>query len=147
SPLIMYMTSSLGSLWNSLRNSRPRATNAMLSGACHSTVLGLPDALMLLITCPRSTAFISSIASPLDAEQLRRGPAEDRRLVVVAQSAGAQDQVHGGLRPRVREIGADQQLAHADFGGQVHHAFRIEHHRVVVHLLEVFRGLLPDRSV
>jgi len=44
SPLIIYMTSSLGSLWNSLRNSRPRATKAMLSGACHRTVLGRPEA-------------------------------------------------------------------------------------------------------
>ena len=50
SPLIMYMTSSLGSLWNSLRNSRPRATKAMLSGACHSTVFGRPDSRMRLMT-------------------------------------------------------------------------------------------------
>src|SRR2546426_646477 len=61
SPLIMYMTSSLGSLWNSLRNSRPRATKAMLSGACQRTVLGRPEALMAVMTCPRLTAFSSSI--------------------------------------------------------------------------------------
>ncbi len=50
SPLIMYMTSSLGSLWNSLRNSRPRATKATLSGACHRTVLGRPEARIVLMT-------------------------------------------------------------------------------------------------
>src|SRR6185503_16449461 len=61
SPLIMYMTSSLGSRWNSLRNSRPRATKATLSGACHRTVLGRPEPRMLDITCPRSTAFSSSM--------------------------------------------------------------------------------------
>src|SRR5947207_10971890 len=61
SPLIMYMTSSLGSLWNSLRNSRPRATKAMLSGACQRTVLGRPELRMVVMTCPRSTAFTSSI--------------------------------------------------------------------------------------
>src|SRR5215510_902701 len=57
----MYMTSSLGSRWNSLRNSRPRATKATLSGACHRTVLGRPEPRMLDITCPRSTAFSSSM--------------------------------------------------------------------------------------
>src|SRR5690242_8416608 len=30
----MYMTSSLGSVWNSLRPLRPRATKAMVSGVC-----------------------------------------------------------------------------------------------------------------
>src|SRR6185295_16285458 len=63
SPLIMYMTSSLGSEWNSLRNSRPRATNAMLSGACHSTVLGRPELRMVVMTSPRLTAFTSSMES------------------------------------------------------------------------------------
>src|SRR5215831_8669299 len=70
SPLIMYMTSSLGSSWNSLRNSRPRATNAMLSGACHSTVLGRPELRILVTTCPRSTAFISSMDHPTSTETI-----------------------------------------------------------------------------
>src|SRR2546428_2138990 len=61
SPLIMYMTSSLGSTWNSLRCSRPRATNAMLSGACQSTVLGREEWRMPLMTWPRSTARISAM--------------------------------------------------------------------------------------
>src|SRR6266850_1840886 len=64
SPLIIYMTSSLGSRWNSLRSSRPRATKATLSGACHRTVLGRPEPRMLDITCPRSTAFSSSMWAP-----------------------------------------------------------------------------------
>jgi len=58
SPLIMNMTSSLGSLWNSLRCSRPRATKAMLSGACHRTVLGREELRMVVMTWPRSTACI-----------------------------------------------------------------------------------------
>src|SRR5215467_15805303 len=41
SPLIMYMTSSLGSEWNSLRPTRPRATNAIVSGACQRMLTGL----------------------------------------------------------------------------------------------------------
>src|SRR5437879_11360003 len=61
SPLIMNMTSALGSLWNSLRCSRPRATKAMLSGACHRTVLGREELRMVVMTWPRSTACISSM--------------------------------------------------------------------------------------
>src|SRR6266567_4754702 len=61
SPLIMNMTSSLGSLWNSLRCSRPRATKAMLSGACQRTVLGREELRMVVMTWPRSTARISSM--------------------------------------------------------------------------------------
>src|SRR5829696_874939 len=87
SPLIMYMTSSLGSLWNSLRNSRPRATNAMLSGACHSTVLGRPELLMVVMTCPRLTAFISSIGRASD----RAGRTEPGDLLVVEAEPRAQD--------------------------------------------------------
>ena len=80
SPLIMYMTSSLGSLWNSLRNSRPRATNAMLSGAYHSTVLGRPEPLIVVMTCPRLTAFSSSMANASN----RAGTAKPRDLLVPA---------------------------------------------------------------
>src|SRR5687768_14695788 len=73
SPLIMYITSSLGSLWNSLRNSRPRATNAMLSGACQSTVLGRPEPRIVFITSPRLTAFMSSMAA-LSPDREQFGP-------------------------------------------------------------------------
>src|SRR3954463_10208379 len=86
SPLIMYMTSSLGSLWNSLRNSRPRATNAMLSGACQRTVFGRPDALMLVMTCPRLTAFISSMRSSPERAEL----AEALDLLVIQAERVAQ---------------------------------------------------------
>src|SRR5207247_1615373 len=94
SPLIMYMTSSLGSLWNSLRNSRPRATKAMLSGACQRTVLGRPECLMVAMTCPRLTAFSSSIA--LLPRVLRRGSKRPDRaqacdLRVVEAQPFAQD--------------------------------------------------------
>src|SRR5437588_594990 len=37
----MYMTSSLGSAWNSLRCARPRATKATVSGACQRMLTGL----------------------------------------------------------------------------------------------------------
>src|SRR5215510_10685741 len=39
----MYMTSSLGLMWNSLRYSRPRAMNTSDSSSCHSTLTRLPD--------------------------------------------------------------------------------------------------------
>src|SRR5262249_20683484 len=130
SPLIMYMTSSLGSLWNSLRNSRPRATKAMESGACQSTVFGRPELRIEVMTCPRSTAFISSMTSSLDQEQLRGVAAENRDLVVVAQSRRLENQAHLGLRPRIRKVGADDELTRTDLGGQVAHALAVEDHRV-----------------
>src|SRR5262245_65674566 len=71
----MYMTSSLGSRWNSLRNSRPRATKATLSGACHRTVLGRPESRMLDITCPRSTAFSSSMSKDSSLPEALAGQA------------------------------------------------------------------------
>src|SRR5262245_50646470 len=71
----MYMTSSLGSRWNSLRNSRPRATKATLSGACHRTVLGRPEPRMLDITCPRSTALSSSMSKDSSLPEALAGQA------------------------------------------------------------------------
>src|SRR5580692_9094927 len=38
----MYITSSAGLMWNSLRYSRPRATNARVSSSCHSTCTRFP---------------------------------------------------------------------------------------------------------
>ena len=73
----------------------------------------------------------------LDAQQLGRGAAEDRRPVVVAQARRLQDQVDGGLRPRIGIVGADHELARADLRHQVAHAFGPEHHGVVVELLQV----------
>src|SRR4029453_5710999 len=116
SPLIMYMTSSLGSLWNSLRNSRPRATNAMLSGACHRTVLGRPEARMLLMTCPRSIAFISSIGLLL-------------RRVLDAQ---------------VESAGMEPEALHARARGDHLHLVVDEDHRRVLH--DQALGLLVEIS-
>src|SRR5262245_66596949 len=73
----MYMTSSLGSRWNSLRNSRPRATKATLSGACHRTVLGRPEPRMLDMTCSRSTAFSSSMTKNSSLTEVLDGQARD----------------------------------------------------------------------
>ena len=57
----MYMTSSLGSEWNSLLCARPRATKAMVSGACHRMLTGLTLFLMPSETSARLTAFSSVI--------------------------------------------------------------------------------------
>src|SRR5687768_6141015 len=108
SPMIMYMTSSLGSLWNSLRNSRPRATNAMLSGACHSTVLGRPEPRIVFITSPRLTAFMSSMAAlspqflhhedPTGARRLTRDRPERSSPSDRATEQPAEDGIGVGIR-------------------------------------------------
>src|SRR5512143_3765593 len=54
SPRIMYMTSSLGSTWNSLRPSRPRATKAMESSVCQSTLIGRVAFAMSAVISSRS---------------------------------------------------------------------------------------------
>ena len=55
SPLIMYMTSSLGSTWNSLRPSRPRATKAIESSVCQSTLMGWVAVAMRAVIWSRSS--------------------------------------------------------------------------------------------
>src|SRR5258708_3279596 len=55
----MYMTSSLGSAWNSLRCVRPRATKAMVSGACQRMLTGLTLLRMPSETSARLTALSS----------------------------------------------------------------------------------------
>jgi len=57
--LIMYMTSSLGSEWNSLRCSLPRATKASVSGAYQSILTGLTLFPMPSETSARLTALSS----------------------------------------------------------------------------------------
>src|SRR6266436_4047852 len=57
----MYMTSSLGSAWNSLRCARPRATKAMVSGACQRMLTGLTLLRMPSETSARLTALSSVI--------------------------------------------------------------------------------------
>src|SRR5262245_26043107 len=104
-PLIMYMTSSLGSRWNSLRNSRPRATKATLSGACHRTVLGRPEPRMLDITRPRSTAFSSSLAkdSPLPGALAGQAGALGEHAELFPHDA----RVHARSRESLREAAVD----------------------------------------
>src|SRR5215467_4098419 len=77
SPLIMYMTSSLGSEWNSLRPTRPRATNAIVSGACHRMLTGLTLFAMPSETSLRLTALssdtVSLIKSSVSPDCKRKG--------------------------------------------------------------------------
>src|SRR4030095_10295099 len=101
----MYMTSSLGSRWNSLRNSRPRATKATLSGACHSTVLGRPEPRMLELTCPRSTAFSSSMATDSFLPEALGGQA--RPLGEHAKLLPHDARVHARGRESLREAAVD----------------------------------------
>src|SRR5687768_10972734 len=107
SPLIMNITSSLGSLWNSLRNSRPRATNAMLSGACHRTVLGRPDPRIVFMTSPRLTDFISSTGhSSLNDRLEHQVPGE---LVVVPAERRLQQRDRDELFLRIHpEVGRER---------------------------------------
>ncbi len=69
----MYMTSSLGSEWNSLLCLRPRATKATVSGACHRMLTGLTLFPMPWETFARLTAFSSVMRFLLpDPDALRR---------------------------------------------------------------------------
>src|SRR6267142_524520 len=65
----MYMTSSLGSAWNSLRFWRPRATKAMVSGACQRMLTGLTLLLMPSETSARLTALSSVMRSLVPVPQ------------------------------------------------------------------------------
>src|SRR5579883_2931596 len=64
SPLSISITSSLGSMWNSLRPGRPRATKATLSGACQRMRTGLTLRRMPSVTSCRLTASIALITDP-----------------------------------------------------------------------------------
>src|SRR5207244_398756 len=66
----MYMTSSLGSAWNSLRPARPRATKAMVSGACHRMLTGLTLLLMPSETSARLTALSSAMGSLVSTDHV-----------------------------------------------------------------------------
>src|SRR4029434_4284778 len=101
----MYITWSLGSRWTSLRNSRPRATKATLSGACHRTVLGRPEPRMLDITCPRSTAFSSSMAQDSFLPEALAGQA--RPLGEHAKLLPHDARVHARGRESLREAPVD----------------------------------------
>src|SRR4029450_9189697 len=101
----MYMTSSLGSRWNSLRNSRPSATKATLTGACHSTVLGRPEPRMLDITCPRPTGFSASMATDSFLPEALGGQA--RPLGEHAKLLPHDARVHARGRECLREAAVD----------------------------------------
>src|SRR4026208_1243547 len=82
SPLIVYMTSSLGSAWTSPRPSRPRATKAIESSVCHSTLIGRVAPAISFVIWPRSIARIAvrsmTASRSLDREQPPRvAPRED----------------------------------------------------------------------
>src|ERR1041385_1051097 len=53
SPFTMYMTSSLGSTWNSLLPARPRATKATVSAVCHRMRTGFGEATIAAMTSAR----------------------------------------------------------------------------------------------
>src|ERR1700736_2455197 len=100
SPRIMYMTSSLGSTWNSLRPSRPRATKAMESAVCHSTLIGRVALAMISVIWARSIgrmAFRSmAIFSSLEREQPPRIVDQDRLDLRLREAAPAHHRHHVG---------------------------------------------------
>lgn len=65
----------------------------------------------------------------------------------VADARRVHYEVHLVLRPGERAIRSNHQLACSDFRGEVTHAFLREHHRAVLHLLEISGRGLPDRPV
>src|SRR3984893_12165773 len=82
--------------------------------------------------------------SRLDAEQLCRGAAEDRDLVVVTEVRGRQNVIDRDAVPREWVIGADHHFVRAGFGDQVPQSLGGEHDRVEIELtvLEVLGRLL-----
>src|SRR3989454_9930187 len=83
----------------------------------------------------------------LDPEQPGRRPAQHGHALRVAQARRGEDEIHGGLRPRIGIVGADHELARSDLGGEVAHRFGREHDVVVVQLLEILRRLLLEWPV
>src|SRR5438876_7298501 len=72
SPLTMYMTSSLGSTWNSLRPTRPRATNAIVSAVCHRMLTGFGEPLIVAITSAKLMELSGIMSSPPGPYSKRR---------------------------------------------------------------------------
>src|SRR5713226_3068349 len=79
-----------------------------------------------------------------DAQQLRRRPAQNGDAVGVAQPRRGEDEIHGGLCPRIRKIRAHDDLARSRLGHQVAHSLRREDDVVVVELPDILRGLLLE---
>src|SRR5260370_18495857 len=100
SPLIMYMTSSVGSTWNSLRPSRPRATKAMESAVCQSTLIGRVALAMTAVISSRSMgrmAFRSmGVSSSVEREQAPRVVDQDGLDLRPRETAPAHDRHHVG---------------------------------------------------
>ena len=80
----------------------------------------------------------------IDPEQLRRGTAEHRYLVGVANPGDRQDVVDRRGIPRERVVGAHDHMFDPDLGDQVTHGLAGEHDRVEIELAvaQVFRRVL-----
>src|SRR5688572_2756769 len=119
SPRIMYMTSSLGSTWNSLRPSRPRATKAIESSVCQSTLTGFVAPAISAVMRSRSIGRMAVRSM----ESLRSGDREQAPGVVhqdgldlaLREAAPAHQRHHVGEDvPVALAAPADQARAIAD---------------------------------
>src|SRR4026208_653197 len=122
SPLIMYMTSSLGSTCNSLRPSRPRATKAIESSVCHSTLIGRVAPAISFVIWPRSIARIAvrsmTASRSLDREQPPRVVHQDDVDLALREPAPAHQRHHVGEDVAVAVTApADQPRAGAAVAG------------------------------
>src|SRR6266853_4944075 len=79
-----------------------------------------------------------------DPEELRRGVAQHRGPLRVAEAGRVEDVVHRRARPGIGIVGAHDDLAGAGLGGQVPQGLRGEDDRVVVHLAKVLGRLLLE---
>src|SRR5687767_2661475 len=105
----------------------PAASNAAIGAR-----IGFSD----MKGCPSSWSLC------LDSEQLGRGAAQHGNALVVAESRRVHDVAHRVLVPGNRMVGADDELARPDFGGEMPQHFGGEDERVVVHGLHVLGRLL-----
>src|SRR5215470_6564460 len=77
----------------------------------------------------------------LDLQQLRRGFTQHGPALSIAEPRRLENMIDRLVLPRDRMVGADDELARADFGGQVSQRLRGEDERVVVHLPEILGRL------
>src|SRR5262244_847598 len=82
----------------------------------------------------------------LDLQELRGRLAEHLAPIRIAEARRFQDMVDRLVLPRDRMVGADYELAHAHFRGQVAQRLRREDQRVVVHRSEIFGRPLLQRD-
>src|SRR6185503_73681 len=125
SPLIMYMTSSLGSTWNSLRPSRPRATKAIESSVCQSTLIGRVAPAIRAVIRSRSIGrmAVRSMRSlrSVDREQAARVVHQDGLDLALRETAPPHERHHVGEDVAVAvPAPADQARAVADVVGDEH---------------------------